>query len=199
MSRNQLFFLAASFVEGGCLMSYEILSSKLYTPSIGSSMYVWVSILTITLVGLAFGYRIGGYLTKQRNVKNKLVVSFLIAGVYIVLAPFISKIVLPHCLDFEIEVSTLIAGLIILFIPVLFLGTISPLIINEINQDPSLISKTTGLIFGFGTIGGIIFLLSTAYLFIPTFGVKLTTQFVGFLLIIEAFILFIHFKMSKNG
>lgn len=200
MTRNiTLIFFLASFLEGGCLMAYEILSSKLYTPFIGSSMYVWVSILTITLIGLAFGYRLGGKISKRENVRKPLIVSFLVSGLYIFFSPLIINFMLPNFLNFEIEVATAISGFIILFVPVLFLGTISPLIVKEISLHNESVSKSTGLIFGIGTIGGIIFLLITAFYLIPNLGVKLSTQVIGGLLLSVAILLLLRLKYQKNG
>lgn len=194
-----LFLLTASFFEGGALMAFEILSSKLYTPFIGASMYVWSSILTITLVGLAIGYKIGGALTKKENIRKKLIISFLVSGGFILFSPSLSTMFLPFCLDFEIEVASIISGIVILLIPVFFLGTISPMIVKEVFEYNKIASKATGIVYGVGTLGGILFLLLTAFVLIPAIGVRSSIYLTGGLLVLTGLLLFVQNKTSKNG
>ena len=52
-----LFIIA---LEGSALLSFEIIASRLYTPHLGGSIYVWTSILSMTLIALALGYYYGG-------------------------------------------------------------------------------------------------------------------------------------------
>ena len=65
LSNRTAILLTVSFIEGGALMAYEIISSRIYTPHFGGTVYVWTSILTITLLGLALGYRHGDKKNKE--------------------------------------------------------------------------------------------------------------------------------------
>ncbi len=56
---KKLLFL--SFVEGATVMVAELCGAKLLAPIFGSSLYVWASVLGITLFALALGYFFGGY------------------------------------------------------------------------------------------------------------------------------------------
>ena len=61
--------LIISFIEGATVMAIEIGSSKLLSPVFGSSLYVWSSVLAITLLGLACGYFIGGKLSEKEHLQ----------------------------------------------------------------------------------------------------------------------------------
>lgn len=178
-------FLLLSLIEGGVLMAFEILSTKIYTPYLGSSIYVWTSVLTVTLIGLALGYRIGGNWSTDK-IKKRLIMSYLIAGLLVLLSTFIADAILPSLVNLNVRLAAMIAGFIVLFFPVFFMGTVSPLIIGEFNRNGRQLSAATGIIFGTGTIGGIIFLLITVFQFIPTIGVQATSFVLGAMMILGA-------------
>ena len=48
------------FVTGGCVLALELISSRVMTSFFGVSLYIWTSILSVTLLFLAIGYMVGG-------------------------------------------------------------------------------------------------------------------------------------------
>ena len=58
------------FLEGGALLSYEIMAAKMYTPHVGATLYVWTSILTLTLVALALSYRFSQNIIQKKNYQH---------------------------------------------------------------------------------------------------------------------------------
>lgn len=181
--KNLLFVV--SFLEGGTLMAFEVLSAKIYTPYLGASIYVWTSILTVTLLGLATGYWLGGRMS-LKDPRKSLIMSLTGAGILILSSTFIAKGTLPALLDMDVKTAAIVAGFLILFVPVLLMGTVSPLIVGALNKLNSTLSTATGMIFGIGTIGGIIFLLLTVFGLIPTVGVQNSSFILGVLLLIAA-------------
>lgn len=178
-------FLLLSLIEGGVLMAFEILSTKIYTPYLGSSIYVWTSVLTVTLVGLALGYRVGGKWSLEK-IKGRLIMAYGLAGLLIIASTFIADLILPSLIDLNVRLASIVAGFIVLFFPVFFMGTVSPLIIGELNRNKKQLSTATGIIFGTGTVGGIILLLATVFLFIPELGVQMSSIILGALMILGA-------------
>lgn len=181
--KNLLFVV--SFLEGGTLMAFEVLSAKIYTPYLGASIYVWTSILTVTLIGLATGYWLGGRMS-LKDPRKSLIMSLTGAGILILSSTFIAKGTLPALLDMDVKTAAIVAGFLILFVPVLLMGTVSPLIVGALNKLNSTLSTATGMIFGIGTIGGIMFLLLTVFGLIPTVGVQNSSFILGVLLLIAA-------------
>lgn len=177
--------LAVSFLEGGVLMAFEILSSKLYTPFLGSSIYVWTAILTVTLSGLALGYRLGGNLSLSNPRKHLLRVLLLAAG-FIALTPFITGPILESLLEMDVKVASLLAGFLIIFIPITALGIVSPLIVGLLNKEGQKVPFASGLVYGIGTFGGILIMLLTTFLLIPSIGVNSSVFLLCILLVIAA-------------
>lgn len=176
---------AVSFLEGGTLMAFEVLSAKIYTPYLGASIYVWTSILTVTLIGLAAGYWLGGRMS-LKDPRKSLILSLTGAGLLVLSSTFIAKATLPSLLSMDVKSAAIVAGFLILFVPVLLMGTVSPLIVGALNKLNSQLSTATGLIFGIGTLGGILFLLITVFGLIPTIGVQNSSYLLGILLLAGA-------------
>ena len=48
--------LSLIFFTGAVVLSLELLASRILTPFFGVSLYIWTSILAVTLIFLALGY-----------------------------------------------------------------------------------------------------------------------------------------------
>ncbi|MFT5860246.1 MAG: putative membrane-bound spermidine synthase [Flavobacteriaceae bacterium] len=181
--------LLISFIEGGALMAFEVLCAKIYTPYLGASIYVWTSILTVTLIGLAVGYWLGGKLS-LKNSKKHLLYALLGAAILVLLSTFIAKGALPALLPTDVKTASILSGFLILFFPVMLMGMVSPLIIGSLNLMNNKLSTATGLVFGIGTVGGVIFLLLTTFVLIPTIGVIMASYVLGSCLLLSAALTF---------
>jgi predicted membrane-bound spermidine synthase len=179
--------LTVSILEGGILLGFEVLSSKLMAPFLGTTIQVWAAILSVTLLGLALGYRYGGKLVKQNNT-GRLVNHLLIAGILIATSSFTSRLLLPSTLSFPAETAAILASILVLFPVVFLLGTVSPLLVELLNTDKHNTARGASLIYGAGTFSGILFVLLSVFVFMPAFGLMVTFLILGVLLIIAALI-----------
>ena len=59
--------LSLIFFTGAVVLSLELLASRILTPFFGVSLYIWTSILAVTLIFLALGYQLGGWITSKIN------------------------------------------------------------------------------------------------------------------------------------
>ena len=66
-------FYAKLALTGAIILGLEIVASRILTPFFGVSLNVWSSILAVTLIALAIGYKFGGFLS------NRLQFSSLVA------------------------------------------------------------------------------------------------------------------------
>ena len=55
------YVLVASFVVGAVILVAEIVGTRVISPYYGASVYVWSSLIGVTLTALAIGYWVGGY------------------------------------------------------------------------------------------------------------------------------------------
>ena len=83
-----------AILAGFISMELEILGTRILSPIFGSTIYVWTSLIGITLTFLAIGYWFGGRLADKGKITvNTLGLIILSLGFYICLLPRISRLV----------------------------------------------------------------------------------------------------------
>lgn len=188
MKSGTLILLIVSFLEGGMLMSYELLCSKLYTPAIGSSIYVWTSILIMVLLGLAIGYRFGDSV-KLENSKKVLTLSLLVTGIFIALTPTIANQLLPLISSLEIRLAALITGMLLVLFPMIALGLVSPIIIKLLSRNENEIGVNSGVVYFISTIGGVVLAMLSVFVGIELVGVQILILIIALVLISSGLII----------
>jgi hypothetical protein len=188
-------------LEGGALLSYEIMASKMYTPHVGATLYVWTSILTLTLIALALSYRLS-----QKWVEQKkwyiLPYALILSGLYILLMVFFRNEILKVTYSMELVSAALFTGLILLLIPVMGMGITSPMLSGWLTENQSKESNNSagnfaGIIYGLGTLAGVGMTLISLFVAMPQIGVNNTLMILASLLIISGGLSFN--LMKKNS
>ena len=180
--KNKKFYFLLSFIEGSAVMAAELLGAKMLAPYFGSSLYVWATVLAITLGGLAIGYFLGGILSYKSKNPFTLFYVLLAAAVFTVLMPLTSKMVLWAIGLHALIPSVILSSVCILLPPVLMMGMVSPLIIRIITADADQSGKAAGAIYAVSTVGGIIATFSFGFYIIPAFGLTVPSIVTGTLL-----------------
>lgn len=187
----KLFILTISFIEGGAVMFTELVSAKLVAPYFGTSLYVWASVLGITLGSLAIGYYTGGYLSNKTKFKNLLFWVLLIAGCFVAIMPFSSTWIMKQTINMSIQSGVTISMLIFLFPPLVLFGMMSPIIINLLTSQVQDSGKVSGLVYSVSTVGGILLTYLTGFYILPYYGITYPTVIFGSLLFAIAFFVLI--------
>ena len=212
MFRSNYFFYFLSFLEGASVMAAELLGAKMLAPYFGTSLYVWSSVLAVTLGGLAMGYFAGGIfsdlpsrsaMAKQgkKNTERNLYYILLASAVFLIVMPVMAKEVMIHTAGFSLIASIVISSLIFLFPPVFFMGMVSPMIIQCITSTPSLLprekgerdevensGKAAGTVYGISTLGGILSTFLLGFYIIPVFGLTKPAIVMGIVLGVIPFV-----------
>ena len=175
-NKIKLVTLLAGFIS----MELEILGTRILTPIFGSTIYVWTSLIGVTLIFLAFGYWYGGKLADKKKITiNILGIIIFFLGAYIVLFPYISKLLLVLVIDLGIIIGPLISSFIILSFPVFFLGFVVPSSVKLITQSLEKVGTRAGEIYSLATIGSIIGTFVTGFFLIPYLGVTKSSLITG--------------------
>jgi hypothetical protein len=188
-------------LEGGALLSYEIMASKMYTPHVGATLYVWTSILTITLISLALSYRLSQKWVEQKK-WNILPYALIISGLYILLMVFFRNEILQITYSMELISTALLTGLILLLIPIMGMGITSPMLSgwlteNQSNDTNNSAGNFAGMIYGLGTSAGVGMTLISLFVVMPKIGVNNTIMMLAIMLIIAGGLSFN--LMKKNS
>ena len=59
-SRSKIWLYFIVFLTGASVMVIELLGTRLIAPFYGASLYVWSSLISVTMIALAVGYFVGG-------------------------------------------------------------------------------------------------------------------------------------------
>jgi len=171
MTSTALLLLTA-LLCGATVMVIEILGSRVIGPFFGASLYVWTSLITVTLVALAAGYWGGGILSdRSQNSINWLYALIGLAGFFIMLVPLIKMPVIKMVLPVGLRMGSLLSAGLLFGLPLLLLGMVSPLIVRIAVRETSSVGRTVGLFSSVSTIGSFIGTVCTGFILIAYFNV----------------------------
>jgi len=186
--------LCLSFLEGGSLMASELLSARMLAPYFGSSLFVWATVLAVTLGGLTIGYFLGGMISSSAKKDKLFLITLLYCGILIMMMPFTAQWVLNFAHLFSFNESVIQSGMLIILPPVIGMGMVSPLAIANLDATVENSGKKAGLVYAISTTGGILYTFLFGFYVIPRYGLIFPSIATGFILgVIPAFLLF------KNG
>jgi len=168
------------FVVGTGSLGAEIAAVRLLAPYFGASTIVWANTIGVVLVALSVGYWLGGRLADRHPNMRALCLTALIAAAMLAIVPFAADPLLNLAVDALDEISagafagSLLAVLVLVAVPVLLLGTVSPWAIRLGVQSVEEAGTVAGRLYALSTAGSLVGTLSSALLFIPVIGTRRT-------------------------
>lgn len=117
-----------AFVAGFTLMTYELAAARVLAPTVGSSTYVWTSVIGVIIAALSFGFYLGGKAADARKQPRDVVWLLIAVAVLIAYTTLAYPHVLPWlaALEWDVRFQAVMAACA-LFAPTSFvLGMISP-------------------------------------------------------------------------
>ncbi|MEE8186660.1 MAG: fused MFS/spermidine synthase [Nitrososphaerales archaeon] len=159
---------------GASVMILELLGSRLLAPYYGSTLFVWGSLIGVVMAGLSIGYWYGG---KRADINPSYsAFSLLIfgAGVYTLFLTIVSADIFRFVLALNLgeRYGPLAAAMLVLGIPSLLLGAVSPFAIKLSTASLARVGRTAGNIYSLSTVGSIIGTFATAFILVPALGVS---------------------------
>jgi len=151
-------------------MAIELAGAKMVAPFYGTSLYVWASVLTVTLGGLTTGYFLGGWAT-YRYPAMKMLIGVLLAGtVLISIMPLLALKIMPATSGLGLRMGSLVSCTLFMFLPLVCMGMVSPAIIHISNQELKGTGRTAGNVYAISTVGGILMTLLMGFFLLPDLG-----------------------------
>lgn len=163
-----LVIVGMAFISGFCIMTVEMLGARIMAPYFGGSQYVWGSIITIFMLALAVGYLIGGRLSTRNPNGVTYALFFISAAVFsLPIILFADAIMQPIFLSVEDpRYGSLIASVILYFVPTCILGMISPYSVRLLVQTQEHSGHMAGQLYFYSTIGSAAGTLGTSFYFV---------------------------------
>jgi MFS family permease len=165
-------------------MSIELLGGKILSPYFGGSVYVWGSIITVFMLALSAGYLAGGRLS-TRQPGSKTYGLILLVGAVSVLPLIIGHEWVSDQVFEYIEdprYGSLVASLILFFIPTFVLGMVSPYSVRLLVVSAASSGQTAGFLYFVSTLGSAIGALATSFYLVLWFDINTVLYGVSVLL-----------------
>ena len=163
-------YLIASmaFISGFCIMTIEMLGARILSPYFGGSLSVWGSIITIFMLALALGYLLGGRLSTRTPSAYVYGLFFIGAALFslpiILLADSIMRPIMIYIED--ARYGSLLASILLFFIPTSILGMISPYSVRLMVDKEEHSGHMAGLLYFISTLGSALGTLGTSFYFV---------------------------------
>lgn len=195
MLKQLLFRLNAyqyiSAITGFALLTYELIASRLLAPTIGSSIYVWTSVIGVIIAALSLGYSVGGKLA-DRRVEPQDVSWLLMASAFGVISTIVTTdstlSVITNTIG-DPRMQGLIASLL-LFAPTSFvIGAISPYLARLTVKSVKTSGSTVASLSTLNAIGSISGTFCTGFIFMAYVGSLETLTVVSFILLASSWLI----------
>lgn len=149
-------------------MVIELLGTRLIAPFYGASLYVWTSLISVTMIALALGYYWGGIWAD----KSRSGLSFIIAaaGILTLIIPWLTGPVLLATDSFGLRLGSFLSTLILFSPSLIMLGMIGPFAVKLTTSTLASVGASTGSIYAVSTIGSVIGTLFLGFYLFPLIG-----------------------------
>lgn len=180
-----LWLHATVFLTGAAVMVIELLGTRLIAPFYGTSLYVWTSVIAVTLIALALGYYLGGRWA-DRATRTGLSLIIALAGVLTLIIPGLTGPVLLATDPLGLRWGSFVATLVLFTPSLLMLGMVGPFAVKMSTQSLDGVGGSTGAIYAVSTVGSVIGTLFLGFYLFPLVGTREIFIGVGLLLLVLA-------------
>ncbi len=191
MKINKYLLEIAIFLCGAVVMVFELVGSRIFAPYVGTSIFVWTSLIGTILASLSIGYYSGGKLADKKATLVGLSSIIFCASLFVGLTTYIKDPLLlflqTHIQD--IKWTSVIAS-VLLFCPAsIALGMISPYAAKLKIQNLDNSASTIGGLSAISTFGSIFGTFFSGFYLIPHFGTNKLLIILAFVLVLTSLML----------
>jgi len=183
---------------GASILMVEILGAKMLAPYVGTSHFVWLAQITVTLLALALGYFLGGKLAERHPRPTPAFVCIGAAGLYLGIGVAFVKDVAYACLTLDLAVGSLLASLFLFFIPLGLLAATAPFYVQLLTREVSAVGKQSGRLSAAGTLGSVLGTVLVGYFVIPSLPNSATMVIIAAALFLWSVVYFLCFSRGHK-
>jgi spermidine synthase len=168
----EVYVLAASFLAGAIVLVVEILGTRVVSPYYGASIYVWSSLIGVTLGALTAGYVIGGWAADRWPALMAFAAEMVGGALYLLLVPWLRKTILMATTPLGLKAGSLVSATLLFGAPLALLGMTGPSAIRLVTTDFTFLGRGVGKVYGVSTLGSMLGAILTGFVLIPSFAVS---------------------------
>jgi len=170
--KESFFIKVTLFFTGAAIMVIELLGTRIIGPYFGAGLYVWSSLITVTLTALAIGYWLGGKAADKRPDAAALYFSIFLAGLWLILVPSMAGPGLTASRILGIKWGSLAGAFSLFAVPLALLGAVTPFAVKITTRELKVLGTAAGNLYAISTVGSVAGAVLTGFVLIPNFGVK---------------------------
>src|SRR4030042_2038573 len=178
------------FVSGASVMILEITGSRVLAPYLGTSIFVWTSLIGIVLGSLSLGYWWGGKLADKKPSYKIFSLIIFVAASMIGMIAFVKLFVLVFLQLVISDIPTrAVISTLILFAPAnVVLGMVSPYAVKLKIKSITKAGTTVGNLYAVSTIGSIAGTFLAGFLLISYLGNTKILLFLSIVLVLTSIV-----------
>lgn len=171
---DKYLLLALAFMAGFVLMVFEMVASRILAPTIGSSTYVWTSVIGVIIAALSLGYFFGGRLADKRAEPVDLAFLFLASALGVAATFTIYGDFLAGLSDSQMDnrLQAVVASLLLFAPTSLVLGMLSPYLAKLNVKSLESSGRAVASLSALNSIGGIVGTFFTGFVLFAAVGSK---------------------------
>lgn len=188
------------FICGAVVMIFEITGSRVLAPFIGTSTYIWTSLIGIILAALSLGYWLGGKMADRVPKKKVLAGVIMTAAGLIAVSILVKDVVLTavSASPVALEIKAVLAALLLFAPASVALGFVTPYAVKLRMQSLGEAGRTVGRLYALSTVGSIAGTFLAGFVFIPFLG-SIRTLYLITALLIVASLLLVPFALTRKN
>lgn len=187
----KIFLYITAGINGAAVMIVEILGAKMLSPYVGTSHFVWTAQIAVTLIALACGYYAGGRLVDRSTRLNRLYWAVIISAAWLACTVAIRRWVIFGLLSLPLAASSLLASLILYFVPLSLLAMTGPFLVRVVTQAVHNVGGNVGRLNAISTFGSFLGTVVISYVLIPLLPNSITMFAVSALLLVISLLYFL--------
>ncbi len=180
-SPSTLWLYLIVFITGASVMVIELLGTRMIAPFYGASLYVWSSLISVTMIALATGYFVGGYWA-DRAQRTGLSLIIALAAFFTLVIPWATRPVLLATDSLGLRGGAFASALILFFPSLTLLGMMGPFAIKMATSRLTGVGSSSGSIYAVSTLGSVIGTLILGFYLFPKVGSRQILVSLGFIL-----------------
>jgi spermidine synthase len=167
---TSILILATAVVTGAAVMMLELLGTRVIGPFYGVSMFVWSSLISVTLISLAVGYFLGGRLADRGRVELSMVL--IVAGLATAAVPALRGPVLGLTNPLGLRVGAFLSALLLFFVPLTVLAMVGPYVVKTLATRQEKVGSVSGAVMALSTAGSVAGTLLLGFFLLPVVGTR---------------------------
>ena len=198
MTHKHNLLLIISFINGAGLMIFELVAARLLAPTIGSSTYIWTSVIGIIIAMLALGSWIGGRVADKRAKSIDVAIVLLLTALTIsfVVAFYEPALIYIMNLKLDPRLAGVLASLL-LFAPTSFLVGFNGPYLAKLNiKSLESSGRSIANLDSLHSLGGIIGTFLTGFVLFSFIGSRAILVMLVFIFVAISWLL-VPYKQSK--